>query len=163
MFDCYCSTGSWLWQLLSALCCMLPTASLLSWQWTWINCCVLYGCWYLLYVGHLLSGGVSCAWFTNWKICKGDEPCKWNNKCSDTEYLRSDIMPEAAQCLYRNIKNQGSWFTKCFFHKYCVCVLDVSAWLFGHLLFLVSYMHVFCIFVFAPVSAIEHVSHGKVL
>ena len=30
--------------------------------------------------------------------------------------------------------------------------LDVSAWLFGHLLFWVSYMHVFCIFVFAAVQ-----------
>ena len=30
--------------------------------------------------------------------------------------------------------------------------LEVSAWLFGHLLFWVSYMHVFCIFVFAPVQ-----------
>ena len=31
-------------------------------------------------------------------------------------------------------------------------LLDVWAWLFGYMLFWVSYMHVFCIFVFAPVQ-----------
>ena len=39
-----------------------------------------------------------------------------------------------------------------FFHPIFTAWLDVSAWLFGHMLFGVSYMHVFWIFAFALVQ-----------
>ena len=50
-----------------------------------------------------------------------------------------------------------------FLNTHLYCLVGCLSLIFGHMLFWVSYRHVFCIFYLHLLSAVEHVSRGKAL